>query len=237
MHLIPDHHGFGRMRATATRHGVAANRRPSCQQGYRRVLWRCIEDHLYGTASHGLGVRRSTVFQGVHEGQGSRTLTDRSAMDTGSVLLPEQRPTKLGMLRRTSLCMLLTSALAACVSTPPTSFYFKIPGLSLDQWSRIQKECAYEAEKATASADPKTAFEYTWRRIFIMCAELRGATFVGRVRISDEEWERLSASCEEEARNAAAGRPSSRERDEMKEDRKVECLRRNGVVFNRSLFP
>jgi hypothetical protein len=158
-------------------------------------------------------------------------------MDTGSVLLPEQRPTKLGMLRRTSLCMLLTSALAACVSTPPTSFYFKIPGLSSDQWSRIQKECAYEAEKATASADPKTGFEYTWRQIFIMCAELRGATFVGRVRISDEEWERLSASCEEEARNAAAGRPSSRERDEMKEDRKVECLRRNGVVFNRSLFP
>jgi hypothetical protein len=133
--------------------------------------------------------------------------------------------------------MLLTIASAACVSTPPTRSYFKTPGLSSDQWGRIQKECAYEAEKATASADPKTAVSYTWRQIYIMCAELKGATFVGRVRMSDEQWSPLSALCRAEADKAIAGRPPSRARDEMKEDLEVECLRRNGVIFSQSLYP
>jgi hypothetical protein len=107
----------------------------------------------------------------------------------------------------------------------------------LDQWSRIQKECAYEAEKATASADPKTAVSYTWRQIYIMCVELKGATFVGRVRMPDEQWNRLSTLCKEEAGDAVAKRSASRDRDEMKEDLEVECLRRNGVSFSQSLYP
>lgn len=158
-------------------------------------------------------------------------------MNGGSVSSPEQCLTKLRMLRQISLCLLPAIALAGCVSTPPTWSYFKTPGLSSNQWSRIQKECVYEAEKATASADPKTAVSYTWRQIYIMCAELKGATFVGRVRMSDEQWAPLSASCRTEADNAIAGRPPSRARDEMKEDLEVECLRRNGVIFSQSLYP
>jgi hypothetical protein len=123
------------------------------------------------------------------------------------------------------------------VSTPPTRTVFKTPGLSSTEWSRAEKECAYEAEKATASANPKTAVSYTWRQIYIICAELKGATFVGRVTMPDEQWKRLSTSCREEASDAVAGRAPSRGRDEMKEDLEVECLRRNGVVFRQSLYP
>ena len=70
-----------------------------------------------------------------------------------------------------------------------------------------------------------------------MCAELKGATFVGRVTMSDEQWERLSIPCRKEANDAVAKRPPSRERDELKEDLEVECLRRNGVTFSQHLYP
>jgi len=70
-----------------------------------------------------------------------------------------------------------------------------------------------------------------------MCAELKGATFVGRVAMPDEQWKGLSNACRQEAGNAVSGRAPSRERDEMKEDLAIECLKRNGVVFSQSLYP
>jgi hypothetical protein len=138
---------------------------------------------------------------------------------------------------RVVLATLLISSQAGCLSRPPTRTVFKTPGLGSTEWSRAERECAYEAEKATASADPKTAVSYTWRQIYIMCAELKGATFVGRVTMPDEQWQRLSSACREEADSAAARRPPSRARDEMTEDLAVECLKRNGVVFSQSLYP
>lgn len=141
------------------------------------------------------------------------------------------------MTMRIILASLLMGSLAACVSAPPTRTVFKTPGLSSTEWSRIQKECAYDAEKATASANPNTAVSYTWRQVYIMCAELKGATFVGRVTMPDEQWTRLSGLCREETDKAVAGRPPSRSRDEMKEDLEIECLRRNGVIFSQSLYP
>ena len=131
----------------------------------------------------------------------------------------------------------MAGTVAACVSTPPTRSYFKTPGISSAQWSRIDDECTYEAEKATASANPKTAVSYTWNRLFAMCAQLKGATFVGRVTMPTEEWKRISRLCENEATAAVAGRAASRIRDELQEDLQVECLTRNGAVFSQSYYP
>ncbi|PVE25550.1 hypothetical protein DC522_04280 [Microvirga sp. KLBC 81] len=139
------------------------------------------------------------------------------------------------MLARSTVAVLMLS-LAACVSTPPTRSYFKTPGISDAQWSRIDDECAYEAEKATAS-DYSGAVSYTWNRLYALCAKLKGATFVGRVTMPKEEWRRINNLCEGEAAAAVAGRPASRTRDELKEDLQVECLKRNGAVFRQSYYP
>jgi hypothetical protein len=122
------------------------------------------------------------------------------------------------------------------MSTPPTWAYFKTPGIISAQWSRIDHECTYEAEKATASAHSRT-LSHTWNRLFAMCAELKGATFVGSVRMPAEEWRRILALCRDEARAAVAGRPASGARDELQEDLKVACLKGNGAVFSQSYYP
>lgn len=131
----------------------------------------------------------------------------------------------------------MIGTLVGCMSTPPTRSYFKTPGMSSAQWSRIDDECSYEAEKATAAADPMTAVSYTWRRIFVMCTELKGAKFVGRVTMPNEEWDRISELCEGEAVAAVAKRPASKNRDELQEDLQVECLKRNGAVFQQTYYP
>ena len=127
--------------------------------------------------------------------------------------------------------------LSACVSVPPTRSIYTTPGMSDAEWSRIRDECSYEAEKATASADPMTATSYTQRRLFTMCAELKGATFAGRVTMPNAQWDRIETLCKEEAANAVAGQPPSRGRDERKEDAEIECAKRNGAVFQQSLYP
>jgi hypothetical protein len=127
--------------------------------------------------------------------------------------------------------------LSACMTPPPTRSIYKTPGMSDTEWSRIRDECWYEAEKATASADPMTATSYTARRLFKMCAELKGAIFVGRVTMPNEQWDRIDSHCKEEAAHAVAGQPQSRGRDERKEDLEIECAKRNGAVFQQSLYP
>jgi hypothetical protein len=117
------------------------------------------------------------------------------------------------------------------MSAPPTRSVFKTPGIDSARWARIQDECSYEAEKATAAADPQTAVSYAWRRVFVMCVELKGATYVGRVSMPDEQWQRISSVCENEAAAAVAKQLASRKRDELKEDLEVECAKRNGAVF------
>jgi len=64
-----------------------------------------------------------------------------------------------------------------------------------------------------------------------MCAELKGATFVGRVTMPDEQWKQISDLCSEEAAQAVAGQPASRAKDELREDLEVECAKRKGAVF------
>jgi hypothetical protein len=68
-------------------------------------------------------------------------------------------------------------SLAACVSERP-SHVFDTGRLSETEWSRMQSECDYEAEKATASAPVNVAF-YRWERLYISCIELRGVKYLG----------------------------------------------------------
>ncbi|NIX76901.1 hypothetical protein [Microvirga terricola] len=102
------------------------------------------------------------------------------------------------------------------------------------QWSRIDNECTYEAEKATASAGPRTPIADTWRRLYVMCAELKGAKFVGRVTMPNEKWRTISMQCKEEAKAAITKYPASRIRDELKEDLELECLERQDAEFRKS---
>ena len=98
------------------------------------------------------------------------------------------------------------------------------------------EECSYEAEKATASADPKTATGYTAFRLINMCAKLKGATFVGKVTMPDDEWQRISMRCKAEARAAVAKHAASHSRDELQEDLEVDCFKRNGAVFRQEYY-
>jgi hypothetical protein len=45
-----------------------------------------------------------------------------------------------------AMAVMLLLAPAACVSASPTRTVFKTPGISPEQWSRIDDECSYEAE-------------------------------------------------------------------------------------------
>jgi hypothetical protein len=157
---------------------------------------------------------------------------DRSTMDGGSVSSPEQGLTKLRMVRQTCLCMLPAIALAGCVSAPPTRSIYKTPGLTPAQSSRIRDECLYEAKKATASASTKTIVGYRQFELYNMCAKLKGVTYVGDITMPDEKWKPILKHCEAEARSAVAGRPASRQRDELQEDLAVACFKQKGVVFH-----
>lgn len=171
----------------------------------------------------------------LHGGERSSFCRD-SQPSTYKREIPADPPMTLRFI--TAITLLIPAVgLSACVSAPPTRSIYKTPGMSDAEWSRIRDQCWYEAEKATASADPMTATSYTQRRLFKMCAELKGATFAGRVTMPDAQWDQIDALCKEEAANAVAGQPPSRGRDERKEDAEIECAKRNGAVFQQSLYP
>ncbi|MBZ6076413.1 hypothetical protein [Microvirga puerhi] len=68
-------------------------------------------------------------------------------------------------------------AMAGCVQEAP-SLVFDTARLSQAEWERIQSECDYEAEKATASAPSSLVF-VRWQRLYIGCIELRGIKYLG----------------------------------------------------------
>ncbi|MDF2687287.1 MAG: hypothetical protein K0Q80_252 [Microvirga sp.] len=65
-----------------------------------------------------------------------------------------------------------------------------------------------------------------------MCLKLKGITYVGDFTMSDEKWKPILEHCKAEARSAVAGRPVSRQRDELQEDLEVECYKQKGVVYH-----
>jgi hypothetical protein len=131
------------------------------------------------------------------------------------------------------LAALVLCAQAACVSAPPTRSTYKTPGLSPAQTSRIYDECLYEAKKATASTSVKTSVGYRQFELYNMCLKLKGVTYVGDFTMPDEKWKPILEHCKAEARLAVAGRPVSRQRDELQENLEVACYKQQGVVYHR----
>jgi hypothetical protein len=131
-----------------------------------------------------------------------------------------------------TLAALALCAQTACVSAPPTRSTYKTPGISPAQTNLFYDECLYEANKATASASAKTSVGYRQFELYNMCLKLKGITYVGDFTMSDEKWKPILEHCKAEARSAVAGRPVSRQRDELQEDLEVECYRQKGVVYH-----
>ncbi|KAB0264799.1 hypothetical protein [Microvirga brassicacearum] len=119
------------------------------------------------------------------------------------------------------------------ITTPMTApMFFKTAGLTDERWNSVRKECNYEAEKAVASAGPKTPVEYKRNRLFVMCAELKGAKYVGYASLPVEQWNAIRKLCTEEFEAAIAGLPESRRRGELRDERKFECVKRNGISLH-----
>lgn len=105
------------------------------------------------------------------------------------------------------------------------------PGIGPEQWERIDRECAYEAEKAVAAADPKTPVSLTARRLFLACVELRGAKYVGRVTTPDQEWHSLVRRCKAEVQQMTFRSKTKRDRDWEPEEAEVACLKRQVAFY------
>ncbi len=123
------------------------------------------------------------------------------------------------------LCM------TACATPTTSPMLFKTAGLSDERWDNARKECDYEAEKAVASAGPKTPVEYKRRRLFVMCVELKGAKYVGYASVPVEQWNAIRKLCTDEFEAAIAGLPESPRRGELRDQRKFACLKRNGIAL------
>jgi hypothetical protein len=74
-----------------------------------------------------------------------------------------------------ALLLCLASGLAGCLKPPEERFETKLSAAELQQ---ARRECAYEAEKATAAIKPGYA-HYSWTRVFGMCLGLKGVTYIG----------------------------------------------------------
>ncbi len=101
------------------------------------------------------------------------------------------------------------------------------------EWERIDRQCRYEATKATAAADPNSAIDYSWALVRKECAELKGATFIGQINLPKEEGEELIGNCQAQAAAAVAAQPRSVQRNEDEQDIKVDCIKRATRVETR----
>ncbi len=70
-------------------------------------------------------------------------------------------------------------ALAACNTKPRPDFVFNTQGMSQQQYRRAEAECNLEAEKTAMQATNSVTAGETWRKIFVLCMEAKGARYVG----------------------------------------------------------
>jgi len=61
------------------------------------------------------------------------------------------------------------------MSKPPEPIY--VSKLSDAALTQAKRECAYEAEKATASVKPGYGY-YPWLRVYTMCLDLKGVKYI-----------------------------------------------------------
>ncbi len=70
--------------------------------------------------------------------------------------------------------------LAACNTSPQEpDLVFDAGSLSDKQWEQANKECRFEAAKATASSRSGDPGGDKFQKIFILCVETKGITFLG----------------------------------------------------------
>ena len=68
--------------------------------------------------------------------------------------------------------------MTGCVGTARPEPVFETT-LSQPALEQAKRECAYEAEKATAAIKPGYA-AYEWRQIYVMCLSLKGVRYSER---------------------------------------------------------
>jgi hypothetical protein len=83
------------------------------------------------------------------------------------------------ILRSVSI-LVVAMLLGACNTSPQKpDLVFDAGSLSDKQWEQANKECQFEAAKATASIRPGDASGDKFRKIYILCVETKGITFLG----------------------------------------------------------
>ncbi|WP_425486927.1 hypothetical protein [Microvirga thermotolerans] len=85
----------------------------------------------------------------------------------------------LTILRVLSVVALPPLTLSGCNTAPRPDLVFNRNGLSAQDMSRANAECNLEAEKAAMQARNSVTAGETWRKIFVLCMESKGARYVG----------------------------------------------------------
>lgn len=78
-----------------------------------------------------------------------------------------------GNLRRSFKTALLVGCLTAGCTTSRKPEPIYVSKLSDAELNQAKRECAYEAEKATASVKPGYAYQ-PWLSVYVMCLDLKG---------------------------------------------------------------
>lgn len=71
-------------------------------------------------------------------------------------------------------------ALVGCVEKRERpQLLFKIGSLKQAEWEKVDKTCEYEVAKAVAPIKIGIIATEQYRKLYILCAESKGATFIG----------------------------------------------------------
>lgn len=86
---------------------------------------------------------------------------------------------------------LAVSALtAACNGRTQENYVFDIGSLSNKAWEEIDRQCEYEARRATASAQPGMVRVMEREELYILCLETKGVRYKGKVERAAQPPER-----------------------------------------------
>jgi hypothetical protein len=83
-------------------------------------------------------------------------------------------------------CLLgLVFTVGGCVPAYKTRYQFDNHHIPKERWARLQKECDYDADKASAAANLRIS-AYVWEELYLKCLDLHGAKYLGKIRVPVE---------------------------------------------------
>jgi hypothetical protein len=82
-------------------------------------------------------------------------------------------------------CSILSLMIGGCFPRSETRLQFDTGDMLPERWERVQKECRYEAAKASASAHVNIA-GYIQEELYIQCLDLKGAKYKGKIQVAVE---------------------------------------------------